>query len=596
MSSTSLNLIEFNTYPSQQTTSEDTSLAAVHHHSPPSPLPQQKQSISNTKDDSEENDQDGIPLTAAGLTRAMETDQGQSLTEIINISTANPSHLFWVPASQHPELAPTEFEKYVVALRANAKDKGKVKRRRSVLSVSFTAADNEMQNERATTTSTSEEQQNGNEENGNENENDDDDNGDDELRNNKEGERQSALGALESNHQQHFTSLGRSNSLQSLSEKYDNNHQLLSSPSESDINNLQNVRKDQDQSPANKHASKARKERLRRSMSLHLPGNTDTGRIPEFLVFDRNSTALDQSPVLVPKTDRPLSRRGARTRFQRTSSIAPSTMNMNDCSPPKHQWPPYRHSDSTYTSSSTSTSSSYSPLTSIGDNLDEDTENNNNSNGHGLEATTKDQGYQPTQFLQLSDNPVLFEEPETDLNSILPSTTDSSQQPGINDQQLGTKSLPPLEPIDMNQSLPTMSHQSTSASNVLHPNPIDLSNTQQQPAVKSPPRERKSSWSWSFWSDDKKSKLEQPSAPPSTSPAKTNHEIRYTKQNEGHNKMETMPPMITSTSTPTSKQRFGFSSLFSRKTSSTTNGSSSGSNGKMSMAANDEPRQIRQWL
>ncbi|KAI9271923.1 hypothetical protein BDA99DRAFT_307981 [Phascolomyces articulosus] len=47
-------------------------------------------------------------------------------------------------------------------------------------------------------------------------------------------------------------------------------------------------------------------------------------RVPDFLVFDRNSSPLDQSRVLVPKADRPsLLRRGARTKFQRNSSFTP---------------------------------------------------------------------------------------------------------------------------------------------------------------------------------------------------------------------------------------------------------------------------------
>lgn len=58
----------------------------------------QTQPADNTEQAGNENDNDDEGchlLTAAGLTRAMETNQGQPLTEIINISTANPSHLFW---------------------------------------------------------------------------------------------------------------------------------------------------------------------------------------------------------------------------------------------------------------------------------------------------------------------------------------------------------------------------------------------------------------------------------------------------------------------------------------------------------------------
>lgn len=43
--------------------------------------------------------------------------------------------------------------------------------------------------------------------------------------------------------------------------------------------------------------------------------------VPDLLVFDRNSSPLDESRALVPKGDRPLLRRGARTNFKRNSSV-----------------------------------------------------------------------------------------------------------------------------------------------------------------------------------------------------------------------------------------------------------------------------------
>lgn len=60
--------------------------------------------------------------------------------------------------------------------------------------------------------------------------------------------------------------------------------------------------------------------------------------VPDLLVFDRNSSPLDESRALVPKGDRPLLRRGARTNFKRNSSVTapnrPSLVNRkseSDC-------------------------------------------------------------------------------------------------------------------------------------------------------------------------------------------------------------------------------------------------------------------------
>ncbi|KAI9303053.1 hypothetical protein BJ944DRAFT_108766 [Cunninghamella echinulata] len=156
-------------------------------------------------------------LTAAELTRSFGADQ--SLTEILNISTENPSHLYWVPASQHPEIAPNEFENYVQALRTNVeKKKGNVKRRRSILSVSFTA-DDIISKTATVSTDNDNEQANG---------------------------RQSALEALENKKQPSPSSLGRANSLinkENHANEY--NNQL------------------------DEKMAKTRKEKLRRSISLH---------------------------------------------------------------------------------------------------------------------------------------------------------------------------------------------------------------------------------------------------------------------------------------------------------------------------------------
>ncbi|KAI8341923.1 hypothetical protein BC941DRAFT_449281 [Chlamydoabsidia padenii] len=374
-------------------------------------------------------EQDGLPLTAAGLTRTLETNQGQSLGEILNISAINPSHLFWVPASQHPELAPTEFEKYVNALRANAKDKGKVKRRQSVLSVSFTADDDDND---ATSLN-----------------NDDDD------LNRTDEERQSALDILENNHYQSI-------SLSLTNNNNNNDHPI--SPNQTA-----------------QRTTKIRKEKLRRSISLQLSDSKDSSSIPEFLVFDRHSTTLDQSPVLVPKADRPLSRRGARTRFQRNNQA-------QQCG------------ESSGNSSSTDDSQLglHTILSTITNELRKDQQQQ--QDGH-IEVSTN----------KMDDN--------------------------------------------LKKGTPTRSHKT---SNTTAASLKDQSTPSYQSTPKpSSPRERKSSWSWSFWSDDKKAKADQPS---------NDKEIITT--NEAHR----LPPMTTSASTPTNstinKHRFVFSSLFSRKPSS----------------------------
>ncbi|KAF1805067.1 hypothetical protein FB192DRAFT_1320256 [Mucor lusitanicus] len=169
-------------------------------------------------------------------------------TEVINIATANPSHLFWVPASQHPEIAPAEFEKYVDAHGLMIRKKS-VKRRQSVLSVYFTASDQQKLMEECDTAEA-------------------------------EKDRQAALSALESKPQRASSE------------------------------------------PEQEEDTKKRKMMLRRSVSLHLPTTGDYPRnVPDLLVFDRNSSPLDESRALVPKGDRPLLRRGARTNFKRNSSL-----------------------------------------------------------------------------------------------------------------------------------------------------------------------------------------------------------------------------------------------------------------------------------
>ncbi|OBZ87644.1 hypothetical protein A0J61_04313 [Choanephora cucurbitarum] len=187
-------------------------------------------------------------LPSAGLTRALSLtrqlqpskEEENVRKEVINILTSNPSHLFWVPASQHPEIAPAEFEKYVEAHGLMIRKKS-TRRRQSVLSEYFTASDQQKMLESAP-------------------------------------------------------------------------------PIEQEIVD----------------SFRQRRSVLRRSMSLQclssggLGGTSEqkgasTRHVPDFLVFDRNSSPLDQSRALVPKGDRPLFRRGARTNFKRNSSLTPSS-------------------------------------------------------------------------------------------------------------------------------------------------------------------------------------------------------------------------------------------------------------------------------
>ncbi|KAG2212366.1 hypothetical protein INT47_001727 [Mucor saturninus] len=222
----------------------------------PSPPPHQSEQTDNT---------DSI---TTGLTRALSLPRQINKTwtqqkeddsirkEVINISTSNPSHLFWVPASQHPEIAPAEFEKYVDTHGLTIRKKS-IKRRQSVLSVYFTANDQQKLMEELAKTDT-------------------------------ERDRRATLDVLED------------------TDNEDRKQKLV----------------------------------LRRSVSLQLPSAGDyyIRNVPDLLVFDRNSSPLDESRALVPKGDRPLLRRGARTNFKRNSSVTapnrPSLVNRkseSDC-------------------------------------------------------------------------------------------------------------------------------------------------------------------------------------------------------------------------------------------------------------------------
>ncbi|CAG8559240.1 4021_t:CDS:2 [Diversispora eburnea] len=72
-------------------------------------------------------------------------DDAEPITEELHIETDNPSHLFWVPAHLHPEIAPNEFRKW---LKNHAKDgfnSGTIslRRRKSTLSRQYIPTEND---------------------------------------------------------------------------------------------------------------------------------------------------------------------------------------------------------------------------------------------------------------------------------------------------------------------------------------------------------------------------------------------------------------------------------------------------------------------
>ncbi|RUS13253.1 hypothetical protein BC938DRAFT_478006, partial [Jimgerdemannia flammicorona] len=71
-------------------------------------------------------------------------------SEDISIETSDPSHLFWVPASQHPEIAPAEFNHWLKKhgyTSSNREGASRIKRRKSILSVSYKPEDLEAEGE-----------------------------------------------------------------------------------------------------------------------------------------------------------------------------------------------------------------------------------------------------------------------------------------------------------------------------------------------------------------------------------------------------------------------------------------------------------------
>ncbi|CAG8607164.1 18020_t:CDS:2, partial [Racocetra persica] len=74
-----------------------------------------------------------------------DTLNSESITGALHIETDNPSHLFWVPAHLHPEIAPNEFRKW---LNNHAKDRfntgtSSLRRRKSALSRQYIPTEND---------------------------------------------------------------------------------------------------------------------------------------------------------------------------------------------------------------------------------------------------------------------------------------------------------------------------------------------------------------------------------------------------------------------------------------------------------------------
>ncbi|GAN07153.1 hypothetical protein MAM1_0150c06646 [Mucor ambiguus] len=381
-------------------------------------------------------------------------------TEVINIATANPSHLFWVPASQHPEIAPAEFEKYVDAHGLMIRKKS-VKRRQSVLSVYFTASDHQKLMEECDTAEA-------------------------------EKDRQAALSALES--------------------KYHAHKQSSESEEEEE-----------------EEDTKKRKTMLRRSVSLHLPTtggmlNTHTGirftkenaveyprNVPDLLVFDRNSSPLDESRALVPKGDRPLLRRGARTNFKRNSSLTAPQRN--------------RKSES--------------------DSIDSLRRLEEDSN---IVRSTSAEG------ITLSD--ALGEETLTTTGAVL----------------LMEEPSPMLSPVAENEEVRDLciaTREETSLASPSPPAPVVMARSVSTSTASSN-QSRKSTWSWAFWSDEKSSKKNNKIDPNATTATST----AITEDDKTADTTTTATTTPTQGNNNNNK-RFTLSSLFSRKSKSNNNSQSS---------------------
>ncbi|KAI8580240.1 hypothetical protein K450DRAFT_238803 [Umbelopsis ramanniana AG] len=199
-------------------------------------------------------------LSVTSLRRTNSTERKEQTGDVINIETPNPSHLYWVPAEQHPEIAPAEFNYWLEEHAFNSDRRPRIRRRRSVLSVSYTPDDIEAEEEPM---------------------GDDDQSKDDQAKDSVE----TTLAILESR-----------------SETHEDNSVL-----------------DHEEEEEEEEVDTSRKDRIRRSLSLNLPIISEQS--DHINVFDRNSSPFDASRVLVPKADSSLLRRGARTKIRRNSTM-----------------------------------------------------------------------------------------------------------------------------------------------------------------------------------------------------------------------------------------------------------------------------------
>ncbi|CAO3632309.1 unnamed protein product [Mucor hiemalis] len=442
--------------------------------SQPSPLPpphesppQQDNNIQQQQQQQQQqhrSDSDNESITT-GLTRALSLSRQLSTSattqndneeenmrkEVINISTSNPSHLFWVPASQHPEIAPAEFEKYVDSHGLMIRKKS-VKRRQSILSVYFTASDQQKYLDDLAKMDT---------------------------------DRQAAIDALEGSKQ-----LGNDD-------------------------NDSNVSRSSDE-------ESKRKLVMRRSVSLHLPTAGDYVRnVPDLLVFDRNSSPLDESRALVPKGDRPLLRRGARTNFKRNSSVTMPNR------PPLRN----RKSESDY----------------IDDKKEEDAIN---SPATIVRPSSADGGVTLSDSKAASNTPILEEEPLSPVAELAEDVRDLCIA-ARGDSKVFTAEP---QPIIMSRSLST-STAVTSGSN----------------------NSRKSTWSWAFWSDEKSSKKSNKIDPVEEHQQQQQHqEPPQQQQSEGlHGQPQASKSFESTSLSSGGSKRFTLSSLFSRKSKHQSNNNNS---------------------
>ncbi|KAI8140770.1 hypothetical protein BJV82DRAFT_189963 [Fennellomyces sp. T-0311] len=242
-------------------------------------------------------------------------------------------------------------------------------------------------------------------------------------------------------------------------------------------------------------------------------------RVPDFLVFDRNSSAVDQSRVLVPRADRPsLLRRGARTKFQRNSSFTPPSARHVDRHRQAESMPPNAYS----------------------------------------ERFERFEG-----SVTLSDGPL---EPSPGLAS--PLSSPYAEEPAeVNftprpvERRLSAEEVPRMEspiPARMEDEVQALGV----GQNVSAPEPVDHTAHELEVPARPPSSERKSSWSWGF----KRSKSEQVRSdihvdkvhPPAAEPVPRPRPSVSTETSSN----------TTATPTAPGKKGFGLSSLFSRKNSS----------------------------